>query len=542
MATLLQRHLCSRGASVQPIIEAIESGELDPARGIAENPQLILQVVDSWERHYAHSVAFQNAQLKMVQILETHGADPWQDWDGSNLFTLAYRAHNAPLMQWAADHPRAPVDLVAQFIANRPLSPLFGINEAMIKVLVDRGAPVDGRDEKGNTPLHTAHTPEKIHALLEAGVDGYAVNQEGMDARDAWDKTKLPTAQRRDMESALAAHCPMRAEKIIRTFGAQIFQGGGRTRDRLKEAGVDPEKAQWKGFGLVELLVCEALNNVRDEKGDKKSQGREDERWLKAFETTFKWVGGTQLAPEAAKSVQAAAELFFSTKKSFGVVAPAIKKAARPGGAPEDEIQSPAKTLTRHPIARRIDHCIDFIERAVETGLLTDGSYVAANLVSQRIGALSPLEWLVEDANGQARLLNLLAMATRGTWDQAWSKAPADAHSPLARLPIDLDLVPALMAKPHGIGILLLAQTRTKTDILDKFAARLLDELSDQGPERFILSHNDPWLVSSFSELERPLLPAALRKLGKPLALEAQRQDLNRQTPTSQGQPKSLRL
>ena len=541
MATLLQRHLCSRGAAVQPIIEAIESGELDPSRGIAENPQLILQAVDSWERHDAHSVDFQNAQLKMIQILESHGADPWQKWPGSDLFTLAYRAHNAPLMRWAAEHPRAPVDLVAQFIANRPLSPLFGINEAMIKVLVDRGAPVDGRDEKGNTPLHTAHTPEKIHALLEAGVDGYAVNQEGMDARDAWDKTKLPTAQRRDMESALAAHCPMRAEKIIRTFGAQIFQGAGRTRDRLKEAGVDPEKAQWKGFGLVELLVCEALNNVRDEKGDKKSLGREDERWLKAFETTFKWVGGTQLTPEAAKSVQAAAELFFSTKKSFGVVAPAIKKAARPGGDPADEIQSPAKTLTRHPVARRIDHCIDFIERAVEAGLLIDGSYVASNLSAQRITTLSRAEWLAEDASGRERLLHLLLLATRGLWDPAWSKASTEAYSPLARLAIDVDLVPGLMTKPHGVGVLILAQTRTKTDVLDGFATRLVSEISEQGPERYALSLSDPWLAASLTELEKARQPA-LRKLGKTLALEAQRQDLDRHTPAGQGQSRSLRL
>jgi ankyrin repeat protein len=49
--------------------------------------------------------------------------------------------------------------------------------------MLDAGADVNVRVDDGSTPLHTAATynenPEVITVLLDAGVDGTAVNEDG---------------------------------------------------------------------------------------------------------------------------------------------------------------------------------------------------------------------------------------------------------------------------------------------------------------------------------------------------------------------------
>lgn len=536
MTSLLRRHLRARHAFLDPLIEAIECGELDITVGIAQCPSLIPQAIERWERTEAHNIEFQKSQLKMVQLLEQHGCDPWVGWNNLNLLSLAYRAHNPLLLLWAARHPRAPGYKLPEFFSAHPHSPLFGVDGRMIEALVDLGAATDVVDDKGNTPLHLARNADQAIALLKAGVNGYALNQEGLDARDCWDGSKVLSEQRREMEAALATCFPMQAEKIIRQFGSQLYkQGGSRIRARLKEAGVDAASAQWQGFGLIEIFVCESLNNIRDEKGDKKDYtGRDGERWRKSFEAALKMVSNPHQLPACLESIQAATELFLGFIQERPRMPHVVSE-------PIELVEHPASNPTCHPIARRIDHCIDLIERAVNARLLLDGSYVAANLVSLHIGRLSRDEWLCEDGSGESRLFRLLCLATRGLWDDAWARGSHDTHSPLSRLPIDVDMVPEMLARPHGVGMLILAQTRTKTDVLDKLGTRILSHMSEQGMDQFILSHDDPWLRAALRELEKSK-QAVLRNLSRDLDMEAQRQDIERQTVPGKGLKRAFRL
>jgi hypothetical protein len=536
MSSLLQRQLCARSAFLEPLIEAIECKELDISIGISQCPSLIPLAMESWERNEAHNVKFQRTQLKMVQMLEAHGCDPWVEANNLNLLTLAYRAHNPLLLAWAATHPQAPPNQVHDFFFKQQRSTLFGVDANMIDALVAIGAAADATDEKGNTPLHLARNTGQVASLLKAGVDGYALNEEGLDARDSWDLAKIDIEQRNAMERELANHFPMRAEKIIRQFGAQIYkQGSARTKARLKEAKVDATTAQWRGLNLIELLTCEALDDIRDEKGDKKDySGRQGERWRKAFDTTLKMMSARNATFVDPARVQAATELF------MGFAQPSPMRAWAPGAIMESA-DHPASKLTNHPIARRIDHCLELIERAVEMGVLRDGSHVAANLASRHIATLSRAEWAVQDASGESRLLHLLDLATRGLWDTHWSIAPADAYSPLSRLALDVDLVAGMMDRPHGVGIVLLAQTRTKTDVLDGFGTRIVLQLKDRGMDQFALSHEDPRLAAALVELGKSM-QAVLRKIGKALDMEAQRQDLDRQTTPGRGVGRAVRL
>ncbi len=53
-------------------------------------------------------------------------------------------------------------------------------NHAMVRLLLDKGVSANAADNLGNTPLHLAHAPDIVEALLEAGANPDLANKGGM--------------------------------------------------------------------------------------------------------------------------------------------------------------------------------------------------------------------------------------------------------------------------------------------------------------------------------------------------------------------------
>ena len=128
-------------------------------------------------------VALQGESLKVAKVL----------WDAKGIqIDVRNHAGETPLMMAAL---KAEVDAASALVAHGASvkkdgwSPLHyaatGGSAAIVKLLLDKGAPLEARSPNGSTPLMMAArygNEEAVDALLAAGADRALVNQQGMNA------------------------------------------------------------------------------------------------------------------------------------------------------------------------------------------------------------------------------------------------------------------------------------------------------------------------------------------------------------------------
>lgn len=525
MKTLFEDNLFSRKSKAAALLRAIEDKEIDPQIAITRNPHLIAQALEKWGGIVHEDAQVHLDKLSLIQKLETLGANIWSGWNGANVLGLAYATHNAPLLSWVARHPKAPCGLIDAFFKSQGGSPLFGSDAAMIDALFQIGASADIQDSQGNTPLHLAINARQVSALLAGGMNGDALNHDGRDARDYWDDRKISSAARRSMEQALGEKFPIQPEKMFRRFGEHLSKLGiTKTKRRIKETGIHPAQANWNGFGLVELYVAHVLDHLLDDNGAIKQSKKKVDRTLSELSACKSWIGKNGGLANLSTSIVAAEDLFNANAPS---------KAVSLFGA--RNIQGAKIT------APRLECAYLLLEKMATHGLVKDGSYIAANLMRAHIQDLTHEEWMTLDASGMQRFEHLLMLSTRGLWDRQWLRGAVD-YSPLSRLPFDIDLMRLAMDRPQGLGTVILAKTRTKTNAVDALSTLIASYPVEKGLHNFELSESDPGLVCAIEEIRGFTHNMAFLDLAKEIESEMRRQDLSRQTSAAGLETQSRRL
>lgn len=508
-STLLERTLCAMGGcDAALLVRAIERGEINPQVSIKETPALLAKTIDAWMRPVPRAADKEQSEIALIALLEKHGAELWAGWGDRNPFFAIHQTRSAPLLVWAARHPKAPRAALTSFLSGEPYSPWFDASAEMVRALSDLGAHANPVDHLGNTPLHLARTSDKVAALVDAGMNGHALNHAGESAWDHWDQAKISSGERKAMEAAIGTRFPFPPEKILREFGRQLLGNGlERTRKRLREAGIEPKDAQWMGLDLIELIAVEIMSRTLDRDGRVIGNPRTEKQHRALLQSTIDMVQPWQLDRQRQARVASVLRLL------------------------KADTSAHMEKLIQTPLHEQIMDCARLLERGVQAGLLHNAAYMAASLTAHYFEKIEPADWMRTDADGRTILLHLLSLGTR-SWDAAWGMrcGKPEMFSPLSRLPISPSAVHTLLQQPGGLGVMLLLQTKTRTDRLDSIGKAILDYLTPGAIECMDLAAQEPCLPAGIDAIKESQVKE-MRALGKTLLRERERQMIAAATP-----------
>jgi len=209
---------------------------------------------------------------EIAQLLIDHGADVNRGGSKSPL-GIALARNDDRLVTMLVDHKKLDVSaalcdaaqdgnlgIVQRLLARRPdlnafdsrgLLPLAaGVRSgdaAVVQTLLDRGAMVDGKNRKGETPLMYARSLDVARLLIARGADPMAQDNAGYTALMRAVDASAPEVTPLLLAGSAAAHTPLTPEQVNHTsktgvsaIGLAAFRGEAAILNALLNAGADP--------------------------------------------------------------------------------------------------------------------------------------------------------------------------------------------------------------------------------------------------------------------------------------------------------------
>jgi ankyrin repeat protein len=170
------------------LIAAIEANKLDVIELLVENGVNIDLGIDCAEQPPLHC-AIWNFHSDIVEFLLDHGTEHINSPDSDGTLPLCTAAHGGKLINDIDDETITPEDLQTY----------LPVCQEMIRLLVSRGADINGKNTPGETALHEAVTwglPELAKTLIDLGAD--------INAQDSKGKTPLDYAYERDNQEIIS--------------------------------------------------------------------------------------------------------------------------------------------------------------------------------------------------------------------------------------------------------------------------------------------------------------------------------------------------
>lgn len=170
------------------LIAAIEANSLDVIELLVANGVDIDLGIDCAEQPPLHC-AIWNFHSGIVEFLLDHGTQHINYPDADGTLPLCTAAHGGRLINDIDDKTITPEDLQTY----------LPVCQEMIRLLVSRGADINGKNTPGETALHEAVTwglPELAKTLIDLGAD--------INAQDSKGKTPLDYAYERDNQEIIS--------------------------------------------------------------------------------------------------------------------------------------------------------------------------------------------------------------------------------------------------------------------------------------------------------------------------------------------------
>lgn len=556
MATsALRLLLTSLPHKADTIASAIENGEMDVRGTLSSDLTLFLDFVyeaGNWHNATAETrVLDHQAQARLAETLCKHGANPWWIEEGRpSAFELAVLMDNWDLAALLGNHPGAPSGLAKTQPQSRANSHYFQrAPAAMVNVLLDLGFDPHVRTADGSTMLHHARDPKALAALLEAGVDPLLCNDKGRDAKAHWDQLRLSNEDRMAADEVFRKYLPTDCDELISTFGAQwLAVGPTISRQRLKDAGVDPETAHKDGVGLAERVMAEALRSgMRKPASAYGYQASSDpvshRKWHKLVLSAMRLcnVNEQNKSPLAQQALDTL-DLYFKVDKFL------MKGQASSSKTPKKDIQAPKDPIeqlkqlagcTRYIAPKHvICNGMSAIERLAHAGAIDNGSTVAGWLLKMHASTMTWAEWATRGDAGQTLFMQLACMAT-AEFDTSLNK-PTSLWTPTSSIGYatmqPLRYIPdTLASEPHALGVMAIMAARTRHASIKTW----LDQNMNLAGALCIQA-GDPWIAHGSKLLTQSKDPNE-QALGQRLGALSQAVQLDQnsaQVPTSRGRPR----
>lgn len=247
-------------SSVDDLVEEILSGAIPPTAQDADGTPLLTLMFEGWDPPTSErSKVFppiraplpnQDLELSDRQlgprwqwpalVAIWKGFDPFQSWPTDNigwspatghkvtcpvLAALRQRAWN--VLEQCLRHPQCPPasQWDALTVANgQPVLHRIVNHPEALKPLLEHGLNPDRPNERGQTALFEAQTPEAVEALLLAGANPHHTDAAGNNAPTHWGKTLRAPKALLDAWQAFGANAPSNGRMVVSALRANSWQ------------------------------------------------------------------------------------------------------------------------------------------------------------------------------------------------------------------------------------------------------------------------------------------------------------------------------
>ncbi len=154
------------------------------------------------KREFQLADAMKEGDLKRIRSLLTRGADPHRVIHGRNAFTAAIDTSNVEIIEEMIEHGMDVQTCTVRYFGSKssPLFPAAGLeDDALLKMLLRRGADPKARNDKGWTPVTVAafmRRHKNLATLLDAGGELDVIAEDFLEMQDFGQRTSAENYQR----------------------------------------------------------------------------------------------------------------------------------------------------------------------------------------------------------------------------------------------------------------------------------------------------------------------------------------------------------
>jgi ankyrin repeat protein len=247
------------------LFDAIEAGDKDTVlKMVSRRRHVNLNHRELWDGETFLIEAIRAGQPEIVSILLTHGADPnlreipGVDAEDKNLpgetpLTVALEAESTEMVQLLMQH--------GVRLRDNPSALHLATSIEMVRFLIDRGAPIDGRNDNGATYLQTVaaeagEDEEMARLLIERGANVNIADKDGA--------TPLLRCQSIEIAQLLIAHgANVNAtdkEGMTPLHMAAFEESRSALGELLVTHGADVNARNREGYTPLDFLVSDSFN------------------------------------------------------------------------------------------------------------------------------------------------------------------------------------------------------------------------------------------------------------------------------------------